>query len=78
MTTDATSGIPQYRTSPRARRIAVCVLAAVVIGHLSLLTYSLFDRIATTRVAVLIIVLWSLSALALVLLARAWRQTRIS
>jgi hypothetical protein len=77
MTTDATSGVPQYRTSQRARRIAVCVLAATLIGNLAFLTCSLVDAITTARVAALIIVLWTLSALALVLLAKAWRQTRI-
>jgi hypothetical protein len=62
--------------SPRLRRIEPGVLDAIIIAYLSMITYSLSDRLESTRHMVLIVVLWCLGNAALVLLVGSCRLAR--
>ena len=62
--------------SPRMRRIEFGVLVAIIIAYLSMITYSLSDRLVSTQHKVLIVVCWCFGTAALVLLVRSWRHAR--
>jgi hypothetical protein len=75
MSDEAVSKKSRFR-SPRTARICSCLLAAIIVGYLALITYSLHDKLSSSRSIILLLVLWGLGILALNFWVRAWRHLR--
>jgi hypothetical protein len=61
-----------FLTSRNSRRIGVVVLAILVLGYLSGITYWRFEDLVSQRSLIVLAGLWALGILALALLTRAW------
>jgi hypothetical protein len=55
-------------------RIAVSILAFFIVLNLSVITYSLQDQFSSTRIVVMVALLWGLGGVAFWLLSRALRS----
>ena len=62
--------------SPLMARICSCMLAAIIVAYLLMITYSLHDRLYSWRNVVLLLFLWCLGAIAIISLGRGWRHFR--
>jgi protein-S-isoprenylcysteine O-methyltransferase Ste14 len=72
MTREATSNAERFRGSPLAQRIGAVVLAATILLHLTVITYSMADRLDSVKRVSVFVFLWFIGLVALVLLSRAW------
>jgi hypothetical protein len=61
-------------SKPAVQRSCILILSALVLGYLTIITYTRFDELDTPEHFVLTGTLWTLGIVGLLLLARAWRQ----
>jgi hypothetical protein len=75
MSQDAATKNWRWR-SPRTARICACLLAAIIAGYLVVITYSLHDKLSSSRSIIFLLILWGLGILALNSLTRCWRHLK--
>lgn len=76
MIQNATPNSKRFRGSPLAQRIGSVVLAAMTLLYLTVITYSMADRLDSVKRVSVFVFLWFIGIVALVLLSRAWPNRR--
>ena len=72
--TGPTDGAPVPRWRTRLALIGGTILILMVISYISMIMVSLMEEIDRPRIGVTLLVLWTLSLIALGLLVRGWRH----
>ena len=75
---EVSSKLSRFRGSLLPRRIGSSFFAAMILLHLALITYSLSDRLESTKAIVALVFLWLIGIVALTLILRALRRPAAS
>jgi multisubunit Na+/H+ antiporter MnhG subunit len=78
MNRDVKSRLGSFRGSARAWHIGSSIFVAMIVLYLAVITYSLSDRLDSTKMIVALIFFWLIGIVALALILRAHRRATLA